>query len=36
VTEAYESLWAAVFAHGFINTIGMAAFFFAGPICGLW
>ncbi len=32
----YKNLWAAVFAHGFINTIGMVAFFIAGPITGLW
>lgn len=32
----YKNLWAAIFAHGFINTIGMVAFFFAGPISGLW
>jgi hypothetical protein len=32
----YRSLWAAVFAHGFNNTIGLVAYFFAGPIYGLW
>ncbi len=32
----YDNLWAAVFAHGFINSIGMIAFFFVGPITGLW
>jgi hypothetical protein len=32
----YRSLWAAVLAHGFNNTIGLVAFFFVGPIYGLW
>ena len=32
----YDNLWAAVFAHAFINSIGMIAFFFVGPITGLW
>lgn len=32
----YRSLWAAVLAHGFNNTIGMTAFFLVGPFYGLW
>jgi membrane protease YdiL (CAAX protease family) len=32
----FKNLWAAVLSHGFINTIGMIAFFFAGPIFSLW
>ncbi len=32
----YQSLWAAILAHGFINTIGMVAYFVAGPFYGLW
>jgi membrane protease YdiL (CAAX protease family) len=32
----YQTLWACVLAHGFINTIGFCAFFFAGPIYGFW
>ncbi len=33
----YENnLWASVIAHGFSNTIGLIAFFFVGPIYGLW
>ena len=32
----YRSLWAAVLAHGFNNTIGLVAYFFVGPIYGLW
>jgi membrane protease YdiL (CAAX protease family) len=31
-----RTLWASVLAHGFNNTIGFVAFFFAGPIYGLW
>lgn len=31
-----DNLWAAVLAHGFNNTIGLAAFYLAGPIHGLW
>ncbi len=30
------NLWAAVFAHGFLNTIGITVFFFTGPLYGLW
>lgn len=32
----YETLWAPVLAHGFSNTIGLVAFYFVGPIYGLW
>jgi uncharacterized protein len=32
----YRCLWAAVLAHGFNNTIGLVAYFFVGPIYGLW
>jgi hypothetical protein len=32
----YQTLWAAVLAHGFLNTIGMIAYFIAGPFYGLW
>lgn len=32
----YQTLWAAVLAHGFNNTIGVVAYFIAGPFYGLW
>lgn len=32
----YRSVWAAVLAHGFINTIGLVAYYSVGPIYGLW
>lgn len=32
----YRSVWASVLAHGFNNTIGLTAFYFVGPIYGLW
>jgi membrane protease YdiL (CAAX protease family) len=32
----YGTVWAPVLAHGFINTIGFVAFFFLGPVDGLW
>jgi len=32
----YDTVWAAVLAHGFNNTIGLIAFFLIGPIYGLW
>ena len=32
----YGTLWAPVLAHGFVNTLGFLAFFFVGPIYGLW
>ena len=36
VRYRYKTLWAAVLAHGFNNTIGFIAFFLVGPIHGLW
>ena len=30
------NLWAAIFTHGFLNTIGIVVFFFTGPLYGLW
>jgi len=32
----YKTLWASILAHGFNNTLGFIAFFFVGPIHGLW
>lgn len=32
----HRTLWAAVLAHGFANTIGLTAFFLYGPIGPLW
>ncbi len=32
----YRTLWAAVFAHGFSNTIGLTTYFLIGPVYGLW
>ena len=32
----YRSLWAAVLAHGFGNTLGLVTFFAVGPVRGLW
>jgi len=32
----YATLWAAVLAHGYNNTIGLVAYFLVGPIYGLW
>lgn len=32
----HETLWAAIFAHGLSNSIGLITFFFTGPIYGLW
>ncbi len=32
----YRTLWAAVLAHGFSNTIGLTAYFLVGPVYGLW
>jgi CAAX protease family protein len=32
----YQTLWAAILAHGFNNTIGLVAYFIAGPFYGLW
>ncbi len=31
-----DNLWAAIFAHGFYNTIGLIFFYLIGPIYGLW
>lgn len=31
-----DNLWAAILAHGVYNTIGIVAFYFIGPIYGLW
>lgn len=31
-----RTLWAAVLAHGFNNTIGFVTFFLAGPTYGMW
>lgn len=33
---ATGTLWAAVLAHGFINSIGFVAFYLAGPVDALW
>ena len=32
----YGSVWAAVLAHGFSNTVGLLVFFVWGPMTGLW
>ena len=32
----YRTLWAAVLAHGFNNTIGLTTYFLIGPVFGLW
>jgi CAAX protease family protein len=32
----YRSLWAAILAHGFNNTIGLVALFLVGPVYGFW
>jgi membrane protease YdiL (CAAX protease family) len=32
----FDTVWAAVLAHGFINTIGFVAFFLVGPVHGFW
>lgn len=32
----YGTLWAAVHAHGFLNSIGLLAYFVSGPFYGLW
>jgi membrane protease YdiL (CAAX protease family) len=32
----YRTVWAAVLAHGFNNTVGMVTFFLVGPVYGLW
>jgi membrane protease YdiL (CAAX protease family) len=32
----YGSVWAAVLAHGFSNSLGLLVFFMWGPVGGLW
>ena len=32
----FGTVWAPVLAHGFNNTIGFVAFYFVGPVYGLW
>jgi membrane protease YdiL (CAAX protease family) len=32
----YQTLWASILAHGFMNTIGLVTFFVIGPVYGLW
>ena len=32
----YQTLRAAIFAHGFIDTTGFVSFLFVGPRYGLW
>jgi membrane protease YdiL (CAAX protease family) len=32
----YGTLWAAVLAHGFNNTLGLMTFFLIGPVYGFW
>jgi membrane protease YdiL (CAAX protease family) len=32
----YRTLWAAVLAHGFLDTIGFVTFYLVGPVDGLW
>ncbi|HSU37497.1 MAG TPA: CPBP family intramembrane glutamic endopeptidase [Propionibacteriaceae bacterium] len=32
----YRTVWASVLAHGLLNTIGIVAYFVAGPFYGLW
>jgi uncharacterized protein len=32
----YRTLWASVVAHGASNTIGLVAFYFVGPLQGMW
>jgi CAAX protease family protein len=32
----YQTLWAPILAHGFIDSIGFVSFFLIGPIYGLW
>jgi membrane protease YdiL (CAAX protease family) len=36
VRTRYDSVWAAVLAHGFSNTLGLTTFYFLGPLYGLW
>jgi len=32
----YRTLWAAVVAHGTVDTVGIVAVFLAGPVAALW
>jgi membrane protease YdiL (CAAX protease family) len=32
----YGTLWAAILAHGFNNTLGLVTYFLVGPVAGLW
>jgi len=32
----YDTVWSSVLVHGFNNTLGFVAFFFIGPVYGLW
>jgi membrane protease YdiL (CAAX protease family) len=32
----YGTVWAAVLAHGFNNTLGLVTFYLVGPVYGLW
>lgn len=32
----YQNTWAATFAHGFLNTIGIVTLFFTGPLPAFW
>ncbi len=32
----YGTLWAAVLAHGFNNTLGLVSFYLIGPVYGFW
>jgi len=32
----HHTVWASVLAHGFLNSIGLVAYFVAGPFYGLW
>jgi membrane protease YdiL (CAAX protease family) len=36
VRYRYRTLWAAILAHGFTDTIGLVSVFLVGPIYGLW
>jgi len=36
VRYRFDNLWASVFAHGFLNSIGIITFYFTGPLYGLW
>lgn len=36
VRYKYKSIWASVLVHGFSNMIGILAFYFLGPLNGLW